>query len=238
MNSEKILYVFDMDDTLVQTPTLSEVVYVENGKIHTGDFVIDKVLNQVLQFSEKIYENKYSFTFKKEEDGKIFLLKDGLKLGVNFVVDVNNSDLKDNEKKEVLSKFTLYDKKLILKHFKEFFQTESTVGVKIKENVVKVYEKALNKMILTGRSKSILKGVEYILFNIVGLEKPNRGLFLYDYNKNGVKGFKAKVIIDSIDKYQWEEIKFFDDRQDWLDFAEEEVKKVYPDIKFQKYCIK
>ena len=120
--------------------------------------------------------------------------------------------------------------------FKEFFSTEGTIGTDVKKEIVEIYENVKNKMILTGRSSGIRKGIKYILFHIIGLSEPNFGLYLYEGNSvGGVPGFKAEVTKQTIRKNKWDEIHFYDDRLDWLDFIEAEVRKEFHNVKFFKH---
>ena len=128
--------------------------------------------------------------------------------------------------------------KIVLGLFKEFFSTESTVGTEINKEVVTAYEKVKNKMIVTGRSDGIRRGVKYILFNVIGLSEPNFGLYLYKGSSiGGVPGFKAETVISSIKENRWEEVHFYEDRLDWLEFIEEQVKKAFPIVNFHKHFI-
>ena len=47
-----------------------------------------------------------------------------------------------------------------------------------------------------------------------------------------IKDFKTKVILDGIEENGWDEIHFYEDRQDWLHHAEGAVKEKYPNINF------
>lgn len=251
MRPDKILHIFDMDGTLIKLPKLEDVAKIENGRIHSGDYVIDGAIDKMLDLSNKALNGsegekskmqqlagiKNKVYFGKGNDEFIYLFKNGVKADLSFVQDINSSNLTEKEKESILSKLDLKKGKLILGLFSEFFQTEGTVGVKVNEKVAKEYEKAKNKMILTGRSKGILKGVAYVLFNINGLSEPNYGLHMYTNSKGGIPGFKVNVIVNSIKENNWEEIHFYEDRKDWLDFAEKQVIKQFPKIKFHKHYV-
>jgi len=253
MQISKTLYVFDMDDTLVKTPKLEDIISVKNGEIHSGDPVIDGALKKMLNSIKEVIDNlnsrrdrnkqlaglKDNVYFQKDNDGSFGLYKNNIPAGKDFIQLIASSEvISEKEKEFILKKLDFKDNKVILSLFSEFFQTEGTVGVEINESVVKQYESAKNKMIVTGRTNGIRKGVKYILFNVIGLEKPNCGLFLYEGSKGGIQQFKADVVLDSIEANGWNEIHFFEDRGDWLDFVEKCVAEKFPDIRFHKYLIK
>ena len=248
----KTLYVFDMDGTLVSLPKLTDILVIKNGRINSGDSLIDNAANKVLELSKKVYEEenegkrrskmlagiKNDFSFKRKGDF-IVMLHDGNELGKKYIQDIQDSiNLSDREKKEILNKLVIENRDVALGLFSEFFRTEATVGTEMIKPVVNLYKKIENKMILTGRSNVIKKGVEYVLFNIIGLPKPNFGLYMYDNSKGGVAQFKAKTIEESIEKYKWEQIYFFDDRGDWLESTKEHINKIFPQVKFHTKEIK
>jgi len=240
-----------MDDTLVFLPKLEDVIQTKNGKVASGDPVIDaglqKILNsisEVLEKDEKLrmkqlagIQNKVYFV--KEDDGVVLYSGENPVDKEKFLSTVQNSDLTPKEKTKILNSLDYRNGKIVLALFREFFSTESTVGTEINKEVVRAYEKAKNKMIVTGRSDGIRKGVSYILFNIIGLSEPNFGLHLHKgSSEGGVPGFKANVVKQSIKENGWEEIHFYEDRLDWLKFIEEEVKKEFPAIKFHQHFVK
>lgn len=251
MQPDKIIHIFDMDDTLVKTPAIEDVFKVKGGKAYSGDCVIDKAINKMLELSMKALNSpsdekrkmqqlaglKSKIYFKKGSDGFIYLFKNNTPASLDFVHDINSSSLTEKEKKTILDKLEFKNNKLVLKLFSEFFQTESTVGTEIIKKVVEKYESVKNKMIVTGRTKGVLNGVAYVLFNIIGLSRPNYGLYLYTNSKGGIPEFKANVIIDSIEKNNWEEIHLYEDRKKWLDFIEKQVGKLFPKVKFHKHHI-
>lgn len=251
MQQDSTLHVFDMDDTLVKTPKLEDIFYTKNGKIKSGDQAIDGAINTMLELSNdainKEREEKDRMRrlaglnnkahFVQHEDAIYFYINDE-PAGLDFVEFINKTNsLTQKEKDTILSKLDEKDGKLILGLFAEFFRTEGTVGIETNKSVVETYEKVKNKMILTGRSDAITKGVSYILFNIVGLSEPNFGLYLYKNTSGGVPQYKANVIKNSIREFNWKAVHFYEDRKDWLDFAESQVLSEFPEVKFYKHQI-
>ena len=239
-----------MDDTLVFLPKLEDVIQTKNGKVASGDPVIDAALQKMLNSISKVLDNdeksrmkqlagiQNKVYFVKEDDG-IVLYSDKTPIDKEKLLNaVQNSDLTPKEKTKILNSLDYRNGKIVLGLFKEFFSTESTVGTEINKEVVTAYEKVKNKMIVTGRSDGIRRGVKYILFNVIGLSEPNFGLYLYKGSSiGGVPGFKAETVISSIKENRWEEVHFYEDRLDWLEFIEEQVKKAFPIVNFHKHFI-
>ncbi len=70
-----------------------------------------------------------------------------------------------------------------------------------------------------------------------GIDLPNFGLYLFKGGRKGISDFKVETIINTIKENNWEEIHFFEDRQDWLNKAEQEVVNFSPKIKFHKHLV-
>ena len=249
---EKTIFIFDMDDTLVKTPKLEDVIQIKNGKVSSGDQGIDTAMQKMLKSISEVLSNEEdeknrmkqlagigNDAFFVKENDDIVLYFNGKPIDKGVLLNaVQNSSLTPKEKTKILNSLDYKDGKIVLSFFGEFFSTESTVGTEINKDVVDVYEKVKNKMIVTGRSQGIKKGVSYILFNIIGLSEPNFGLHLYDgCNIGKVPGFKADVIIQSIKENGWNEVHFYEDRLDWLNFVEGIVRIEFPDVKFHKHFV-
>lgn len=239
-----------MDDTLVFLPKLEDIIQTKNGKVASGDSVIDSALQKMLNSISEVLDNDKKLRMKqlagiqnkvyfvKEDDGIVLYSGESPVDKEKFLNAVQNSDLTPKEKTKILNSLDYRNGRIVLGLFKEFFSTESTVGTEINKEVVIVYEKAKNKMIVTGRTDGIRRGVKYILFNIIGLSEPNFGLHLYKgSSEGGVPGFKAEVVKQSIKENGWTEIHFYEDRFDWLEFIEEEVKKKFPLVNFHKHFV-
>jgi len=246
---EKTLYVFDMDDTLVQTPGVLDIFKVKGGKIYSGDHVIDGAISHMIKLFKKAFEEtdenkkraqelagiKHKITFQREGDC-ILMYCDGDLVDGNTLQEIQDSpNLSDSEKNKILEKFDLCENKIAIGFFSEIFQTESTIGTIKNHEIVDIYKKVKNKMIVTGRNKSIQKGTEHVLFSSmgVGLPKPNFGVHLFPggSRKDGIKGFKASVVADSIIENGWTKIYYFDDRGDWLKYVKNSIEDRFPEVK-------
>ena len=259
---EKTLYVFDMDDTLVKIPDVSDIFTIKDGMLHCGDNTIDGAIQKMVDlckiaFEESDEEKKrlrelagidHVITFKKigkyYEGECILMLFDGKIVDANFLQEIQNSPhLTDREKNKILEKFDICDgRHVAIGYFSEIFQTESTVGTAVNEKIVDIYRNVENKMIVTGRNEQIRKGTERVLFSELGadLSFPKYGLHLFPGGsiKGGIKGFKAKVVNDSIEENGWTKVVYFDDRGGWLKHVKDSVAEKFPHVKVDTRLIK
>ena len=231
MKVNKVLHIFDLDDTLVWTPKAVDVLRVTDGKIHCGDYVINKQAEEI---------NSILFSWDKdiffEQNEEIILRNKNNDLRIEDIERFFLT-LEESKKKKVIDTFKVKDGKIVLRRFKAFFKTEATVGTIFNEVSLGEYNKASNKMILTGRSKSLLKGISYVLFNYLNLEFPNFGLYLFDGRKT-IREFKLNTLVDSVKKNNWTEVHLWEDNEDWLNFIANEMKILYPNINFFKHLVK
>jgi len=248
MNNQqkKVIYVFDMDDTLVKTPKLEEVIKIVDGKSQSGIPSVDDRLNAVVKIINELYKNNSRLRKLANIDNEFYLKKQNEKICLNndnlsgkeiFDFIDNNEQLSKKEKNAIFDKFEFDGDCMRLHKFGEYYRTEGTIGVELIKPTIDVYNKAINKMIVTGRSNSIRKGAEYILFNYLGLDYPNYGFYLYDFNKNGIPAFKANIIINSIQKNNWDIVNMFEDKDDWLVIIKNIIKTKFPKIIFNSYLV-
>lgn len=80
----KVIHIFDMDDTLVKTPSLTDVIKIKGGMPNSGDSVIDDSLSKLLDIMGEVPYNEnrvfdlagmYNGVVLKSEDGFIFCEK-------------------------------------------------------------------------------------------------------------------------------------------------------------------
>ena len=232
MENEKIIHIFDLDDTLVLTPKIANVLQITDGFLRSGDYVINKFL---LEINHILFSLDNSFFFIKENEEIVLRnKKNDIQL---IILKENVLNLNDTEQKLFKGLFKEKDGKIVLRYFKNFFKTEGTVGTVFNKSVLAQYNTVSNKMILTGRSISLKKGISYILFNYLCLDKPNKGFFLFNGRKS-IPEFKLGVLVDSIKKNKWAEVHFWEDNEDWLNFIADEIKILYPELSFIKHLVK
>jgi hypothetical protein len=240
---DKTLYVFDMDDTLLETPRLSDVVNVENGEIKTGNENIREYIKKLKGIFSSLFFKE--ICFGKSNDFIVILnCATNKPLGSEYIDSIQDLDsqklskagLKNSTKKDLLRTIEEKNGVLVLKPFPGFYDAKETIGTIINPEIIPIYKSAKNKMIITGRNEKMRQDIEGRLTEL-GIGVPNFGLHLFQGGSNGISAYKVKVIEDTIIANGWEEIHFFEDRADWLDKAEKEITEKFPEIKFHKHLV-
>lgn len=239
----KVIHVFDMDDTLLSTPTFSEFVNADKDGVVdiSGNFsqYLQKIKNYIyILFSKEIYFVKqgdfivvYDNKTKKPIGNEFY----------DFIQDltpeqIDIANLKKGALKELLRAFKVKDGHVVLESFPGFHSDPTTIGKNSNNEVIMDYNNAMNKMILTGRDEKLRSNIETRLEDL-GIEKPNYGLMLYPGGSAGIKQFKIDTILNSIKNEGWDEVHFYEDRKDWLDSAKEAVELTYPNVRFVSHYI-
>jgi hypothetical protein len=240
---DKTLYVFDMDDTLIETVKLSDIVNVENYKIKTEDENIKEYIKKIKGIFYSLFSKELCF---EKKDDSIIILDCGTKkaIGVEYldlIQDITSEQLqqvslKDSTKKYLLRVIEEKNGFLVLKPFPGFYDTKETLGNKINQKIVSIYESVENKMILTGRNERMRQDVEEKL-KVLKISKPNFGLYLFPGGCNTIVNYKIKTIEDSILDNGWKEIHFFEDKEEWLEKAFIEITDKFSEIKFHKHLV-
>lgn len=223
----KTIHIFDMDDTLFETPRFTDFVGVSgNGPIDDTKYFPD--------YFKKI---KAAFLDKMSKD--VYFVRQG-----DFVMPINKSNEKpfssdfieyfsENKFKRM---FDVHNGIIVVKSFPGFHSSPETLGNIMNSDVITQYKKAPNKMIVTGRDEELRPYIIEI-FRSINLELPNYGLVLYQKGRQSIKDFKTQIILDTIEANDWQEVHFYEDRSDWLYHAEGAVKEKYPDVKFIPHLI-
>jgi len=224
---EKVIHIFDMDDTVLETPTFADFVGAKNGEfIDINKFYPD--------YFEKI---KSTFTEILSVDVDFMRMHD-------FVVPIN----KENNKYfdgDLVSNFI--DKKhkrmfenhkgvLVLRPFPGFHADPDTLGATINTPVYKDYINAENKMILTGRDDK-LANLILQRFDELEIEHPNYGLKTFTPGRLSIEQFKIQTICKSIQEFGWTVVHFYEDRKDWLLNAMAAVTELFPGVTFHPHLI-
>lgn len=223
----KAIHIFDMDDTLLETPRFTDFVGVE------GNGIIDDNKH----FPE--YFKKIRVAFLDRMSKEIYFRKQG-----DFILPINKANDKpfpgdfieyfqENKFKRMLD---VHDDVIVVKSFPGFHSSPDTLGKIMNSKVIEDYKRATNKMIVTGRDEELRSFIVDIFKNI-GLELPNYGLVLYQSGKQSIKDYKTQVILDTIEANNWDEVHFYEDRSDWLYHAEGAVKEKFPNVKFVPHLI-
>jgi len=223
----KKISIFDLDDTLTVTLTFANFI---NAK--SGDFIdINEIHSSYFKSIKSLFFNKLSkeVFFKRMGDYIVVINKQNDETFDGSYLDNFDKDKKTSRYFEVKNNI------LVVKSFPGFHSDPNTIGKEINTPVFEEYKKIENRMILTGRDEKLRPLVEENLKKI-GIDFPKFGLKMYS-GSSGIKNWKANVILKSIEENNWEEIHYFEDRQDWLHFAESQVNEKYPAVKFITHLI-
>jgi hypothetical protein len=246
--TNKKIEIFDLDDTLTKTPAFPEFLGVNEGEI------VD-IYSSV--YEKKFKEIKAAFADELSKEVSFKRSKD-------YIVPINTSNGKpfnslhmDYFKDSKYSRmFEIKNDTITIVPFPDFYSNPASIGMVVNEEVKDIYDSAVNKMILTGRNDELRKQIEDN-FQKIGIEYPNQGFFMFVNrpNKkkikqaqsdgsdifippyNSIKEYKLWVISQAIESQGWNEIHFYEDRQDWLSFVEGAIKSKYPEVKFVPHYI-
>lgn len=223
------IHIFDMDDTIFETPTFADMVSVDDS----GIVDINKT------FKEYFMKVKSAFWTLLSKD--VYFKRSG-----DFIVPINQANDKpfsDNSMEYFTGSSDLTrmllskDGIVVLNSFPGFHKDEDTLGTRLNDEIYDEYINADNKMILTGRDEQ-LRGKINSLFKFLGIEYPNCGLYLYHHTgKLNIEQFKIQTILMSIKEKGWDTVHFYEDRLDWLQAAERAVNQVYPTVNFVSHFI-
>lgn len=223
----KAISIFDLDDSLTETETFSAFVGAEHGeKIDTDAYYSAYFKSAKSMFWDKLSKDVY---FKRLGDFVVPINKANDKVFSADALEYFNGDKRKDKF------FAVKNDTVTLKPFQGFHADPNTIGKVINEPIYKDYLSAENKMILTGRDEKLRPNIEANLREL-GIVFPNSGLKMYSGNM-GIKNWKAEVILKTIHENGWEKVSFYEDRQDWLHYAEGCVKEKYPNVQFVAHYV-
>ncbi len=223
----KIIHIFDMDNTLFETPEFAELVNVEHGNIVGDD-------NRYKEYFMKV-KSAFWDVLSKE----VYFKRSG-----DFIVPINqktnqpfSEETIDYFKDKLGKMFISQNSIMVLNSFPGFHKDPDTLGLVLNDHVFQDYENATNKMVLTGRNEELRDKIMSI-FKYLGIEYPNYGLQLYNQKLGmNIEQFKIKSILESIKQHGWDTVHFYEDRNDWLTAAQTAVSQVFPKVKFVAHLV-
>lgn len=216
------IHIFDMDDTLLVTPTFADVM-------NQGD---DPRLNEFMKQVKRVFMLLISKEIDMITKGDFIILvdaKSGSPLPSSVLITMRQRveetedtmkpevfkktyGIKRSSVSEVLSVLGEKDGHIIVLQVRDFHAEPNTIGSILNDEVEEAYRNAANKMVLTGRKENLMFYIARRL-QWMGLEYPNYGLHCYPSNKyKGIEQFKMAAILQSIAKHGWTEVHFYEDR--------------------------
>lgn len=239
----KVLHIFDLDDTLLIAPTFSQLLPKQSdGSISlTGEF--GDYFKEIKAFFYIVFSREVYF-MPSGDFVIVYDRKTNKPLGPEYLTFIQDLDpakmvdygLKKSDLKEVARAFELYDGHIVFRSVRGFHEKPDTIGKIVNDQVFKDYKSANNKMILTGRNIKLKHVIETRLVEL-GLEIPNYGIQCFPGSGMSVPNFKIDTILNTISTNNWEEIHFYEDRKDWLQSAQKAVTQAYPKVNFFPHLI-
>ena len=197
---------------------------------HQFDFQINKKFFEEFGFDEfESCDLKVNVAFEKKGD---FVIPINKETGKPFPGEF----IEYFKEKKFQRYFDVHDNNLVIKSFPGFHSSPETLGKILNLDVIKDYQRANNKMIVTGRDEE-LRSFIIDVFKELNLELPNYGLILYQKGSQSIKDYKTEIILKTIELNNWDEVHFYEDRADWLYHAEGAVKEKFPNVKFISHLI-
>jgi len=255
-------HIFDMDDTLLVSPYVTDFVKFDNKGILVSDpkFREKTIEYNIHRFCRKVVlmvSDLFSLEvfLKKQKDYIIVCDKatgepcsdqliDSIQKLIEVIDFMKPSEVKEDfsfdkfEIKEMDGWFDVEDSFVILNEPRGFYSYQDTIGMEGNEPVLDIYHNVKNKAILTGRNISLHGDIVRKLL-YMGMDLPNYALYCFDgrYNKN-IKQFKAEVVNMLIDQNNWNVVHMYEDKLNWLDFIEAAVKEKNPEVEFIGHYIR
>ena len=160
-----ILYVFDLDDTLVKTPSFESIAkkYIKESNLPTVYELLDKSVNLI---NKNIDDLKY-------ENGRIFIQDDTIEPKGNWV------------KKKTRLYLTSPD---------IFSFIDESMPIHTKQDVINIYNKVDKKAILTARPEGSRDRIEKRLSEL-NIEHPNMGLIMRPNHVKGAGKWKGEQLV-------------------------------------------
>lgn len=225
---DRILKIFDMDRTLIDTPEFVDFIDIADGE------VVDS--NKYFPEHFKAIKSLFWDMLMKE----VVFIKEGSQI---FVLNTKNKSKFDgmqfsdmlSKNKNVSKYLELSDDIIVVKHPSGFYSNPDTLGYAVNDSIFKEYREAKHKMILTGRGEKLREHILKML-KFLHMPEPNEGLMLWP-GKPNIMQWKGEIIVKTASTGKWDVIHFYEDRADWLGYAKEQMDKSYPNIEFVTHHI-
>lgn len=204
---DETLYIFDFDDTIVDSPRFEEQIRDYLKEQLTVDKLLDEVLSQVNKQKEDL----------RFENGRYFIEDPDKK------VNIKNTDW-------VRKKNRIY-----LTSPEKYYYSDLSFPKEVTE-IGELYKRVKNKAIVTARYKKIQYKVEEYL-EALGFDYPNYGLYCFpglnDKNLERASPWKGRMVVSLIKDNNFRKARFYDDTSKTIRMVRKAVKENLPDIDFK-----
>ena len=235
-----------MDDTLLVTPTFADMM--KRGSDPCLDDFLTHVKQTFLLFMMK------EVVFRAQGDYIVLMTPDGAPMPSHILTLMSEKlegmetsmspeafkrefGIKRSSVKDVVKALSLKKGHIIISQVRGFHANPETIGFQKNDHVVEIYNAAPHKMIVTGRAKNLIPDITKRLAE-VGMEYPDQGLYCFpETGHRNIADFKVHCILEAIEKNGWEEVHFYEDKEDWLKAAAIAVRNTYPQVTFVEHHI-
>lgn len=200
---DETLYIFDFDDTLVQTPDFDDLAIEFLTESVTIPELIDKSLKWISKQKSDL----------KVENGRI------------YVEDPQNLI-------QVKANWVRKGNRVYMVTPNGFFNSDISLPTGTKE-LAELYKKVKNKAIVTGRSKQFQYQVEDSLKKFgLEMPNCGLFCFPF-LKQERIAEWKAETIVNLLKETGFKKAYFYDDRSKWVNKAVDRVKKELPQVDFR-----
>ena len=204
-HDDETLYIFDFDDTIVDSPRFEELAIDHLKETVTIKSLLKKSVQDIGKNINDI----------KVENGRLFI-----------------SD--PNQEIEVKGNWIRRKSRVYLIAPDKFYYTEMSLPKKTLE-LSDFYNSVKHKAIVTGRTKYMKSKVKNALHDLgLDFPNHGLFCFpTRDETSDKVATWKAKAIVELIKKKGFNKVKFYEDNPKWIKKVNSYVKKELPDIEWE-----
>jgi hypothetical protein len=200
--SENVLYIFDFDDTLVNSPSFEELAI----KYLKEDITIKDLLDQSIKRVGVTLDDL------KWQDGRIYVLDP-------------NKELKE------FGNWVRKGDRLYMFSPNLFHVSDISLPKSLKTEISDLYKSVENKCIVTAREESLRNKITNKLLDL-GLELPKYGLHMAPIGTKNAGHWKGERIVEIINETGFQKAIFYDDNIKYIKRATKVVKEKLPNFDF------
>ena len=200
--SENVLYIFDFDDTLVNSPSFEELAI----KYLKEDITIKDLLDQSIKRVGVTLDDL------KWQDGRIYVLDP-------------NKELKE------FGNWVRKGDRLYMFSPNLFHVSDISLPKSLKTEISDLYKSVENKCIVTAREESLRNKITNKLLDL-GLELPKYGLHMAPMGTKNAGHWKGERIVEIINETGFQKAIFYDDNIKYIKRATKVIKEKLPNFDF------
>jgi len=207
-SNDDILYIFDFDDTIVDSPRFQELV-IRNLKNNNKTRSVDYLLRKSLEMIGKSIDD--------------------------LIIDDSRIYISDPDKNiKINGNWKRFDDRVYLVSPENFYYSAMSFPDSKKRvtQFGELYKVVKNKAIITARNIELVDTIADYL-DYLGLGQPNWGLFCFDGDDDSSENiaiWKAQVAVDLIIDSGFNKVKFYDDKPENVSYLVNLIRKELPHI--------